>query len=413
MVASALDPQRHLLALLKCVDDCGCESYDYVDWWTTSWGRWAKQAAYRTEPLGNFIFAAPLLFCELWLPFLRKPLGIPKRVYPITVAHHGLSCLQLYRKTGIDSFLQSARRDADWLVSLAIPDAKGLCWGFPFVWVTNVGSIPPNQPAATQTAYAYDLFEGLWAITGEEEYLRRLLSVAKAVDEEYLNQSRPDGLVSTYHGRGYGDIVLNAICYRIHILANALKYGCEQFRPVVMGLIHYALSRQRWDGSWLYGEAPKNQFIDHYHTCFVIKNLARANRVLGLPEVSSAIGRGLGFYWEHLFDECGLPKPYAKAVRFNLVRYESYDFAECLGLFSLFGPDQLFTLERLNNILSVFLETFQMPNGTLRPRLYRLSAISIYPYFRFGMTACMLSISQLVNSTFLTNEGADVSTPIA
>jgi hypothetical protein len=75
--------------MIRYVDTAGWASYDNFDWWATPWGQRLKQWAYRTEPLGNLVFAAPLLACELWLPFLRTPLRIPKRIYPVSIAHHG------------------------------------------------------------------------------------------------------------------------------------------------------------------------------------------------------------------------------------------------------------------------------------------------------------------------------------
>lgn len=391
-------------ALLAYIDTAGWASYDNFDWWATPWGRRLKQWAYRTEPIGNLLFAAPLLACELWLPFLRRPLGIPKRVYPISIAHHGLTCVELFRRTRDDQYLRGARDDAAWLVAQAIPAATGLCWGFPFIWSTNVGIIPANQPAATQSAYGYDLFEELWRLTGEPQFREHALSVAGAMAAEYVDLPQADGVANTYHGRGYGDVVINAISYRMYVLAASLAHGARQFEATALGLLQYLLSQQQADGSWWYGATPKNRFIDHFHTCFVLKNLVRANRVLRLPEVDAAITCGLRFYWEHLFDASGLPKPFARSVRLNLVQYESYDFAECLGLFALFGAQHGFSAARLETVLGAFLQRFCLPSGALRFRVYRVPAATGYPYYRFGMTAAMLALAQLLNSEWCARE---------
>ncbi len=400
-----LDVRRRIVKLLKYMDGAGWASYDNFDWWATPWGQRLKQWAYRTEPVGNLLFAAPLLACELWLPFLRKPLGIPKRVYPISIAHHGLTCVELYKQTHEATYLHRARQDAELLLTHAVPGARGLCWGLPFVWSTNVGIVPANQPAATQSAYGYDLFEHLWTLTGEAQYHERLLSVARAMAEEYVDLPQAEGLASTYHGRGYGDVVINAISYRMYVLAAAVGRGAEQFKATTVGLLRYLLSQQQPDGSWWYGATPKNRFIDHFHTCFVLKNLARANRVLQLPEVAAAIERGVRYYWTHLFNTDGLPQPYARTARLNLVQYESYDFAECLGLFALFGPQHGFTAARLHSLLAAFVRLFGVPSGALRFRVYRIPTATGYPYYRFGMTAAMLALAQLLNSEWFPERG--------
>jgi len=156
-------------------------------YWATCTGVKSKQLAYQTEPFGHIFFSIPILACELWFPFLRKTFGIKKTEAPIVIAHHSLACLEMLKQTGNEQWLELARRDAERLVSLSVPDAKGLCWGFPFIWSINCGVIAANQPAATQSAYAFDLFEKLWIITNEEIYFERLLSVAQAMDEEYID----------------------------------------------------------------------------------------------------------------------------------------------------------------------------------------------------------------------------------
>jgi len=395
--------QDTVITLIDYIRRSDFRSYDYVDWWATNWGQQTKQLIYRTEPIG-LVFSLPVQALEWWFPFLRRPLGIQKRVAPIVVAQHGLACLELFQKTCDEAWLQAARADATRLVSLAVPGAKGMCWGFPFPWSNNSGIVPPDQPAATQTAYGFDLFEHLWRISGQKVYWEWMMQVVYAMDQEYIDVPRPAGLASTYLGRGYGDVVLNAITYRIYILTRAVANGVERFRGKLMDLLGYVLAQQQPDGSWFYGESPKNRFIDHYHTCFVIKNLVRTNTVLEIPELSRVIRCGIDFYWSSLFDEHRLPKPYARTARLNVVKYESYDFAECLGLFALLGPDHGFTLERLCLILDAFLQIFWLPSGALRARVYYLPTAREYPYYRSGMSAALLSMAQLLNSNLLRQE---------
>ena len=395
--------ENQITTLLEHVQREEFKSYDYYDLWATELGQRAKQWSYRTEPAGHLFFSLPLLVCEIWLPFLRKPLGIKKRIYPISVAHHGLACLELYKYSRDEDWLQNAKNDAELLIRLAISGAKGLCWGFPFVWSTNMGIIPSNQPAATQTSYGFDLFEQLWNITGDETYRTRLLAVARAMDEEYIDIPYHSGLAHTYHGRGYGDVIANAISYRMRILAGAASYGAPQYAEKAKKLALYLLEIQRPDGSWLYGQTLKNQFIDHYHTCFVIKNLYRTNLVLNIPEISSAVERGINYYWENLFDKYGLPQPFARQIRSNIVKRESYDFAECLGLFALFGVQYGFTHSRLELILNYLLQDFVLSDHALRFRIYHFPSARGYPYFRFGMTAAILSMAKLLNSPFMHN----------
>jgi len=383
------------LAMLAHITAANHHSYDYMDWWATPWGRWSKRLAYRTEPVGNLVFSAPILLVEWFCPGLREVIHVPRRVYPISVAHHGLTCLEFHQALGGDEFLAAAGRDVELLLAMAAPSHHGLAWGFPFVWPSNSGIVPANLPMATQTAYGFDLLDGLWLRTGDERYRSLLLQVTAAMDREYENLQREHGTAHTYGGRGYGDVAVNAVSYRMHILARASDLGGSEYRATAESLADYIVSRQEADGSWFYGETPKNQFIDHFHTCFVLKNLARANRVLGRSDITSALAAGAGYYWANLFDEHGLPRPFARTVRLNVVRYESYDFAECLGLFAVLGTDLGFTRRRLGPVLEGFFEHLALGSGAARFRVHRFPTPVGVPYYRYGMSALMLSLATL------------------
>ena len=94
----------------------------------------------------------------------------------------------------------------------------------------------------------------------------------------------------------------------------------------------FVLWSQQPDGSWLYAMDGKDAFVDNFHTCFVLKNLFKAWRVLGDEELHAAIDKGYGFYKSHLLDERGLPVPFARTQRLTLQRRELYDFAEGINL---------------------------------------------------------------------------------
>jgi len=394
-------------SLLFQVNLANYRSYDYYDWWATGLGGRMKQLAYKSEPYGHLIFTAPILAVEWWFPYLRKPLGIKMKIAPIVVAQHGLACLELYNWTGDEEWLDLAEQDGQILLQLSVLDGDGICWGFPFSWSSNDGVIPPNLPAVSQTSYGFDLFEKLWLLTHKDKYFDYMISIARATSDEYVDLNQLKGLSHSYFGRGIGDIVMNAITYRIHVLAQAIKHGKERYRDKVEGLVTYVISHQQSDGSWYYGESSQNQFIDHYHTAFVIKNLYRANQVLNGVNITTAIEAGLHFYWEYLFYPDGLPRPFAKPPRLNIVRYDSYDFAEALALFPLLGPKYGFTSEKLEPLISTFVSRFCHSDVAIRFREYFLPAFHAYPYYRGGMSASILSLSKLLNSSLLGHARVD------
>ena len=76
----------------------------------------------------------------------------------------------------------------------------------------------------------------------------------------------------------------------------------------------------------------ERDFVDHFHTCFVLKALAKIDHLTGSPRCRNAIERGVGYYVKNLIDSQGLPKPFSRAPRLTVYRQELYDYAECLNL---------------------------------------------------------------------------------
>ena len=100
--------------------------------------------------------------------------------------------------------------------------------------------------------------------------------------------------------------------------------------------LQFILDSQREDGSWLYAlESPAEAFIDHFHTCFVLKNLHKLNRVLASAAVVRAIEKGWDFYRRALFHDDETPKSFAIEPRTQLARVEMYNFAEAITLGTL------------------------------------------------------------------------------
>jgi hypothetical protein len=73
-------------------------------------------------------------------------------------------------------------------------------------------------------------------------------------------------------------------------------------------------------------------FVDHYHTCFVMKALAKIQALTGHKGCLDALSKGVDYYLANLFETDGLPRPFAKAPRLTVYKRELYDCAECINL---------------------------------------------------------------------------------
>ncbi|MFI0715094.1 hypothetical protein ACH4SK_31620 [Streptomyces inhibens] len=65
--------------------------------------------------------------------------------------------------------------------------------------------------------------------------------------------------------------------------------------------VEVSLAGQRPDGSWPYGQGPRLDWVDGFHTGYVLLRLDQATRLLGM-DVRTPLERGVDQYLRHLFD---------------------------------------------------------------------------------------------------------------
>jgi hypothetical protein len=163
--------------------------------------------------------------------------------------------------------------------------------------------------------------------------------------------------------------VVNAAAYRAFALtAASIRFSKAAFREQGERNINFVLEAQRSDGSWFYSVDGARDFVDHFHTCFVLKALAKIEQMTGHEGCREAINRGLSYYLEHLFDENGLPKPFSRAPRLTIYKKELYDYAECLNLCALLRRDHPELTDAMRTAMRDLFDRWIKSDGSFRTR---------------------------------------------
>jgi hypothetical protein len=107
-------------------------------------------------------------------------------------------------------------------------------------------------------------------------------------------------------------------------------------------------------------------FVDHFHTCFVLKALSKIEALTKNSQCTGAIERGVDYYVKNLFDEEGLPKPFSRKPRMTVYRRELYDYAECINVGVLLAG-RFPALDEISSRV-IDLDGWQKPDGSFRSR---------------------------------------------
>jgi uncharacterized protein YyaL (SSP411 family) len=310
----------------------GETSRDHQSFFAGPIGGRAKSLYYRHKALGT-LAVAPMIFCEAFLPSARRLLHKRMR-FPIADAHYAMGFAYLYEAGGDQAHLQKATHFLDALKQGRSAAFREYCWGYPFDWVTRAGTIRRHTPFITSTPYAYEAFLQVSEIDGRREWRDVLESSVRhaCLDIRDFRVSERASSCGYSPDDTRGGVV-NAAAYRAFMLTSASRvFAREEYWRIAERNLAFVLESQNTDGSWPYAVDGARDFVDHFHTCFVMKALAKIHTLTGDMGCLDALSRGVKYYLRNLFDADGLPRPFARAPRLTVYKRELYDCAESINL---------------------------------------------------------------------------------
>ena len=360
--------QSVVLRFVKWLDRYGETSYDHQSFFASDLGRGAK-ALYYKRPLLGKLAVAPMIFSEAFLPSARQLFWKPQR-FPIADAHYAMGFAFLSRILDQEQYYLRAVHFLEVLKETRSTGYGHYCWGYPFNWETRRGTMREGTPLITTVPYVYEAFLQVYEIDGNQKWLDIMQSIAQHAFCDYHDFITSANASSCSYNPEPGEPggVINASAYRAFLLTRAGQdFSHEQFLKAAKRNLNFVIESQNDDGSWYYSTDGERDFVDHFHTCFVLKALAKIEALTGNRLCTKAIERGVNYYVKNLFDSEGLPKPFSRRPRLTVYRRELYDYAECINVAVLLKG----RFPALDNILSscmTNLMSWQKSDGSFRSR---------------------------------------------
>jgi hypothetical protein len=322
-----------VLRFVDWLDRYGELSHDHQSYFASDLGRAAKALYYRKPLLGK-LAVAPMIFSEAFLPSARQ-LFFTRQRFPIADAHYAMGFAYLAQALGSQKYYRRAVHFLEVLQESRCPGYDHYCWGYPFDWETRGGTMRAGTPLITTLPYAYEAFLQVYQIDRDRKWLAIMESIAEHAHKDYHDVITSEDASSCSYNPDPDDPcgVINASAYRAFLLTQAgLDFSREDYRRVADRNLNFVLESQNADGSWYYSTDGERDFVDHFHTCFVLKALAKIEALTGNHRCTDAIERGVDYYVKNLFDHEGLPKPFSRRPRLTVYRRELYDYAECINV---------------------------------------------------------------------------------
>jgi hypothetical protein len=379
------------------LDAYGETSWDYQSFFAGPVGGRAKALYYRHKLIGTAA-VAPMIFCEAFVPPARRLFHHPIR-FPIADAHYAMGFAFLYEATGDFSQLENAVHFLTELKKSRCGQFKEYCWGYPFDWVWRGGTIKRQTPLITTTPYVYEAFLQVFELHPRDEWKLILESIARHARFDIKDFKTSEAASScSYTPFGEGGVI-NAAAYRAFLLTDASRlFSNEDYWRIAECNLNFVLENQNQDGSWYYAVDGVRDFVDHFHTCFVMKALAKIHTLTGNEACLEALAKGVAYYLNNLFDEDGLPKPFSKAPRLTVYKRELYDCAECINL-CLLLRDRFPQLDKtLETVVEGILKDWIKPDGSFRSRQLYLGWDNV-PMHRWGQAQMFRALAFYLRET--------------
>jgi hypothetical protein len=376
-----------LARFVRWLDAFGDQSQDPYDLWATSFGRRARSLYYRHRTIGA-LAAAPVVALDTIAPGAGSRLR-PRTRSAIADAHYALGFLALGGPQ-----VERARAYLDALEHERSKQFTEPAWGYPFDWVNRAGAFAAGTPFITSIPYCYEAFEAGYETFGDARYLETAKGVARfAADSIPVIEVSAQQDASAYSPFDRRQVT-NASAYRGFLLATAgERFDRPEWSAGGSRNIALVLASQRPDGSWPYS-LDGEDFVDNFHTCLVLKNLAKVYALTGDENVLEAVRAGYAFYVAHLLDDNGLPIPFARRPRLTLHRRDLYDYAEGLVLGSLLHDLVPEARSVVASLLGDLAARWQLRDGHFVTRELVVGRATV-PYHRWAQSQTFHALAQL------------------
>lgn len=379
-------------ATLKLLDYCRSESwggYDPYDGLNSPMARLMPGKAARTA-LTQLVKGSPVNL-RPWLG-IKKGLnskGIALAARAVLLLKGGAKSSELPGAglAGIqgESNLNQADLDSDFrllmknLLSLKVRNYDEACWGYNFPWQSRAFYAPAGVPNVVCTVFAANTYLD-WYESSRDE---RVLEVAVSSGRFLLDRINKTGDGDTFcfsYTPGDQSCVHNVNLLAAELLGRVYGItGSEEFREAAISAARFSINRQRTDGSWVYGEAENQSWIDNFHTAFNLISLKRIIGSLDEPGWRDNLREGYRFYVNSFILADGRPKYYHN----RLFPVDAHSAAAAIITLVELSDSVSGSLEMAESVIRWMVGNMQDPAGFFYYQRHRFYTIKT-PHFRWA-----------------------------
>jgi len=251
------------------------------------------------------------------LPVNLRPLFIVKKGFnPVTLS----LCLQAFcnlikvNKDSENFYKTEIDYCIDTLKELSSPGYSGRCWGYDFDWESRYTTFPAFTPTVVATGFVTNALFNYYKLSGNETTLELCKSSANFVMNDLNKYHEEDTFCYSYSPLDEQK-VLNATMKSARLLMQVYSITKNiELKEEAKKTVLFVIKHQRENGSWLYSIDDDRDWIDNFHTGYVLDCLEEYIKISGDNEFVQNLEKGFNYYVNNFFTEENIPKYFNNAT---------------------------------------------------------------------------------------------------
>lgn len=249
--------------------------------------------------------------------FRRSPVNL-RTLFGIAPAYNakgmGLFLAAYLRRYRVDARAENRQQIeffGNWLLANRSPNFAEACWGYNFDWPNRAFLAPAGTPNIVTTVFIAHALLDRYDLFGAQEDLAMARSACDFLVNRLASLKDATGECFAYTPLD-NRYVHNANMLGASLLARVGRItGESSLTARARSSTAFTVARQRPNGSWHYGTAASDAFIDNFHTGFNLVCLLEYARYTSDDGFEKNLRRGYEYWNKVLFTDDGLPKYYS------------------------------------------------------------------------------------------------------
>ena len=332
----------------------------------------------------------------------RKIFSVKPEMNAKAMGLFATSYLDLYKYSDDNANIEKANWCLDWLLKNRAPTSIGYGWGYPFNW-QSTEFIPKNTPNGIVTTVVGDAFWNFYKLSKDQKYLNSIVEIAR-----FLYSLPIDKINNEQICFSYTPLFLNHIHnLNLFVAEFLIKTGTEikekEWIEAGNKAVNYTISNQLQNGAFDYNGPPEkpSNYIDHYHTGFILRMLHSIWKLTNREDVFLALEKGFRFYMNSMFENETIPK-LKPDKKYRIDIHSCAESINCLITLTDTFPEAKSRAEKILKwtIKNLQDDTGYFYYGILKNRLFGYHFKSKIPYIRWSQAWMMKALSNYLLKTY-------------